>query len=198
MAFSPEIILLAFLLGPITGGGTPTDLVSLIEPADYFASRRLDAGAAHLLELASASPTDAKGGFQQLLAIRWLGENKDRLGEQREAVRRALGRLAEGPDGFARDYAQIALARIDGQPAPAPRAAPKDSLRDGLAWFPEDVSLAGVVDVRPSAGQRPAEDPQAQRQVRRVQAALLKAMPEEFREEMYRLAEAVGNWRLDR
>src|SRR6516165_2958640 len=110
----PEVILLAFLLGPIAGGGTQTDLASLIDPADYFSSRRVEVSSAHLLELASAHPTGARDGFRQLLAIRWLGENKDRLGEHQEAVRRALGRLAEGPDGFARDQARLALARLDG------------------------------------------------------------------------------------
>src|SRR6516164_3829283 len=124
----PAILLPLLLLGPLAG--TPTDLVAFVDPADYFASRRVEVGAGKLLELASGSPTDAKGTFQQLLAIRWLGENRDRLGEHQEAVRRALGRLAEGPDGFARDQARLALARLDGRPPPALHAAPKDSLRE--------------------------------------------------------------------
>ena len=107
MSFGPEIIFLALLLGPIAGGGTQTDLLSLIEPADYFASRRVEVGPAQMLGLASGSPTDARGDFQQLLAVRWLADNKDPLGDHLGAARQALARLAEGPDGFARDYANV-------------------------------------------------------------------------------------------
>jgi hypothetical protein len=197
-SLGPNIILLAMLLGPVTG--TPAELTALVDPADYFASRRINVGVASLLELASASPTDAKGTFQQLLAIRWLGENRDRHGEHQEAVRRALDRLARGPDGFARDQAQLALARIDGRPTPVLHAAPKDSLREALAWFPQGVSLAVALDARPPAGQRPdaQPDPDLERRVRHMPPLLLKGMPGQFREELYGMGEAVGNFRLDR
>jgi hypothetical protein len=179
--------------------GTPTDLLSLIEPADYFASRRLELGARNLLELASGNPSDAKGEVRQLLATRWLGENKDRLGEHQEAVHQALARLARGPDGIAADYARIALARIDGKPLPVPPAAPKDGLREALEWFPKDVSLAVVLDARAPPAERPAgPDPELLRRFQGALALFLKMMPGEGREELYRIAEGVGNLRLDR
>jgi hypothetical protein len=197
-ALGPTILLPLLLLGPLAG--TPIDLLALVDPADYFASRRIEVGAGSLRELASGSPADAKGLFQQLLAIRWLGENKDRLGEHREAVRRALDRLAQGPDGFARDQARVALARLDGRPPPALHAAPKDSLREALAWFPQDVSLVGVLDTRAPAGQQPAgrPDPELDRLARRLPPRVMSTMPPEAREELYRMGEAVGNFRLDR
>jgi hypothetical protein len=195
---SDVLLILAFLLGPTVGSATPTDLVSLIDPADYFASRRMEVGSAQMLDQVSAKRADARSSLLRLLAIRWLGENKDRLGEDREAVRQVLEQIAKGTDEFARDHAQIALARIDGKPIPVLRTAPKDSLRDGLAWFPEDVNLAAVCDSRAPAGQRPAAESRADRQLQRILAGLLKTMPEEAREEVFRFAEAVGNVRLDR
>ena len=38
-SLGPEILVLALLLGPVTGA--PTDLVALVDSADYFASRRV-------------------------------------------------------------------------------------------------------------------------------------------------------------
>jgi hypothetical protein len=193
----PESVLLLFVLSVITSG-TQTDLVSLVEPADYFASRRVEANARTMLELASGGPTEARDRFRQLLAIRWLGENKDRLGEHQEAVRRAMGRLADSADEFVQDRARLALARLDGKPAPRLHAAPKDNLREALAWFPEDVSLAGAIDARGPPGERPVADADTIRQVERLRAQLLKLFPAAAREELYSMGEAVGNWRMDR
>jgi hypothetical protein len=200
-AFGILAIELMFLFACVTSGGIQTDLLSFIDPADYFASRRVDLRAGNMLELASASPTDAQSAVRQLLAVRWLGENKDRLGEHQEAVRQSLVRLARGPDGFAADYAQTALARIDGKPVPVPRAAPNDALREALEWFPKDVSLAMVLDTRPPPGGRPvaAPDPELGRHFQRVAALYLKmGMPGDAQEALYRFAESVGDWRLDR
>jgi hypothetical protein len=198
MAFLGNLLPLMFLFACVANGGIRTDLLSLVEPADYFASRRVELVTRNMLELASASPTDARGEVRQLLAVRWLGENKDRLGEQQQAVRQALARLARGPEGFAADYAQTALARLDGKPAPVPRAAPKDGLREALGWFPKDVSLALVLDARPPTAGRPAADPELGRHYQRVLALYVKTMPADAREELYRFAEGVGNVRLDR
>jgi hypothetical protein len=200
VVFEPTFFLLAFILGPIVGGGPSPDLLSLVAPDEYFASRRVEVRPAKMLQLASDSPADVRGGVQQLLAIRWLAENKGRLGEHQDAVRRALGRLADGPEGFARDHARIALARLDDKPTPVLGHAPKDSLREALAWFPADVNLAGVIDARAPAGQPSAapRDGEAERQFLRLQARLLKVLPEDSREEVYRLVEAVGSCRIDR
>jgi hypothetical protein len=205
MAVSGLLALVLLLISGCVADGTPIDLLTLIEPADYFAARRVEVTATTLLELAAGSPIDARGEARQLLALRWLGENKGRLGEQREAVRLALDRLARGPDGFAADYARIALARIDGTSLPAPRAAPKYSLRDALTWFPKDVSLVGVVDTCAPAGAQATAAPDAgsDRLLRRLSALYLNAlspnrMNDTVREEFYRFVEGVGNLRLDR
>ena len=57
----PELLLLLFSLSFITGGAQ-TDLVAIVEPADYFASRRVEANARTMLELASGSPTEVGTG----------------------------------------------------------------------------------------------------------------------------------------
>jgi hypothetical protein len=197
VSLGPEILVLLLALRSL-GGSAPLDLVGLVDPADYFAARHVDATPRNLLALASASPTDAAGRFRQLLAIRRLADTADRLGEHRAAVRQALTRLAEEADGFARDHARIALARIDGKPTPVLHVVPPDSLREALAWFPADVTLAGALDVRAPPGRQAAAGAEAKRQAERVQALLLKSLPGQAREAVYQFAEAVGDCRLDR
>src|SRR3954469_8579941 len=102
-----EFILIIMLLYP-AGGGMPNDLGSFLEPADYFNSRRIEAQPKSLLELASKPAPGAEASAAQLLAIRWLADNKDKLGDDKDAVRKALQKLAEGPAGFARDHATLA------------------------------------------------------------------------------------------
>ena len=51
-----------------------------------------------MLEAASKTPTSPQANLTQLLAIRWLGEHKDRLGDSKQAVHTALQKLADGPE----------------------------------------------------------------------------------------------------
>src|SRR5438876_4809752 len=176
-----QVLIMALFISPAAGGGIQPDLVSALDPADYFFSRRVEGGVKNMLEAASKAPTNSQGGLTQLLAIRWLGEHKDRLGDNKEAVRTALQKLAEGPNGFARDYAQLALARIDDKPFPILQTIPKEGVRPALEWFPNDVNLAGVIDLRPPAGQKPAakRDEELEKQFQRLQAQFMKMFPEQ-------------------
>lgn len=194
-----QVLVMALFLSPSAGAGIQPDLVSVIDPAEYFFSRRVEGGAKNMLEAATKAPTNPQGSLTQLLAIRWLGEHKARLGDSKEAVHTALQKLADGPEGSARDYAQLALARIDDKPFPVLHTIPKEGVRPGLEWFPNDVNLAGVIDVRPPAGQKSAKrDDELEKQFKRLQTQLMKMMPEEAKEEFYKFAESVGNIRVDR
>src|SRR5262245_42811620 len=146
-------VVLGLLLGPASGA-LPSDLVSLLNAEAYFQNNNIPVQADKLIELAAKAPADNKGRIGQLLAIRWLEENAGKLGGQKQAAQAALHKLATGPQGFARDYAARALARIDGKPAPVLHPAPKDSLRQALEWFPEDMALVAAMELRPTPGQK--------------------------------------------
>src|SRR5947209_2671889 len=103
------------LLGLGSTGGAPRDLVSLMDSADYFLPRQIEIKPDNLLRLAVKKPEDARSELVQLLAIRWLGENGDQLGIQKEAVQKALRQMTAGPDDFAKDYAAAALAKLEGK-----------------------------------------------------------------------------------
>ena len=151
MAFAglQVIFLLAMALG---NGGVPVELAQLIDPADYFAPRNIEVKPENLLTVATKAPADAKESFNQLLAIRWLGDNKDNLGSNKDAVRKGLAKLAVAENETVRQYARAALARIDGKVAPA-RSIPKNSVRlQALEWFPTEVTLAAALDLRAPPG----------------------------------------------
>jgi hypothetical protein len=196
----PEIIIM-LLLSLGGGGDFPNDLVSLIDAGDYFPPRGVELKADNLVQVASKAPTDAKEGLAQLLAIRWLGENQDQLGGSKEAVRKTLQPLAEGPEGFARDYARTALGRIDGKSPVGLRSMPKDSVRtQALEWFPEEVEMAGAFDLRPPAGQTssPEQDQFRAKQFKQIQSYVNQLIPNQAKDEVYIFAETVGNVRIDR
>jgi hypothetical protein len=190
------IFLLAMALG---SGGVPVELAQFIEPADYFAPRNVEVKPESLLAVATKAPADAKEGFKQLLAIRWLGDNKDQLGSSKEAVRKGLQQLAEGRDEAVKDYARTALARIDGKPAPA-RVMPKNSVRlQALEWFPQEVTLASALDLRALPGKEiGAAQVEAEKLLKHVQAEVNKLIPNTAKDEIYIFTETVGNVRLDR
>jgi hypothetical protein len=137
-------ILTALLV--LVGGTGGRDTLDVIIAEHYFESRKIQPKVATLLEMARTEPRTGKDQVRQLLAIRWLGEN--RVEQARETLRPiAAGKHAQDAAGFARDYAQEALARIDGRPVPR-RTMPPDSLREGMSWFPADADLFGAIDFR--------------------------------------------------
>jgi|GEM_PF-3814462 len=201
MAFAGgSVVMLGLLLGLGGGGNVPHDLASLVELEDYFSRGSIETKPEVLLPLAGKSPSDAKESFTQLLAIRWLGENAAQLGTHKEAVRKSLQQLAQGPEGFARDYAQVAQARVEGKP-PSPRAFAKDCVRqEAFAWFPEQVMMAGAFDLRAAPGQKTesAHEQAIVKELRQIQNHLQKLIPNAAKDEIYIFAETVGNVRVDR
>src|SRR5690349_11407500 len=84
MSFSIGLMELLFLLG-WTSGLPANDLVSLIPLADYFSSRGVTVNAREIMALATKEPSTPRAQAQQLLAIRWLGENADATKKQEAA-----------------------------------------------------------------------------------------------------------------
>jgi hypothetical protein len=188
--FAEWIVLLAGAIGlPVT------DLASLIDPADYFQTRNVEVKVEKMLELAAKDPADGPTQMAQLLALRWLAQHPaeakkaDQARETLTAV--AEGKKAQDLHGFAKEYAQKALAKLDGKPAPAPRKVPADSVRtDALRWFPTKATVFGAVDFRAS-GDLPAVD-------EGLIGRLLALTPGMIKGEVYRFADQTGNVRLDR
>lgn len=177
---------------------TPTDLLSLIHADDYFQLRKIEVGIDKMAELAAKDPINGKTQIQQLLALRYLGDDADAVKKLPEhgAVIKLLTEIANGTKaqdahGFARDYASRALAKLEGK-MPEPRPMPKDSLRsDAFAWFPTAATLIGAVDFRGGGGDA-SDDLAALRKL------LTGQMPPEQREEIYAVVEELGNVRIDR
>jgi WD40 repeat protein len=187
--------LLDLLILIFFGSGYSNDLVSLIDAEAYFKSRQMEVRTAAMVARAGQDPTNGKASVAQLLAIRWLGEHADQMRQEpraREVLTQiALGRKGQDPQGFAREYAQHALARLDGKPVPL-WLLPENSVReDALKWFPDSVVLVGALDLR-----RPTKGTLTEEKlftiVREHQARVRPAS------EIYKLAETVGNVRLDR
>ncbi len=165
------------------------DLVSAFSVEDYFAYRGVEVKPEEMLKLAQKTPADARDGIAQLLAIRWLGEK--RVQAAREPLEQiAQGKLGPDPHGFARDYARWSLARLIDKPPPE-HGPPKDSLREALRWFPEEVTFFGALDLHGLAGLQAVPEEE-------LRALLAKVMPREIKHEVYKFADAVGNIRIDR
>ena len=186
------------LLLAAAGGGSSNDLVSCIDPTHYFESRRVRLRVPEMLALVYMKPqTGSKARIQQLLAIRWLGDHPaearkdDKVRPMLEAI--AKGKWTPDDQGFAKEYAARALARIDGKEPPAPRPVPVDSLRsEAFSWFPQgkvgDSVLAAGVDLRTSGKMKGS--------VAEGLYGLL--VTDAGREEFYKSVESSGNDRLDR
>jgi len=176
---------------------SPThDLVSLLRAEDYFKSRQIALEAGGLVKLAATEPADGKAQLQQLLAIRWLGENPAKVEKTKEArdilEQIAAGKKAQDRHGFAKLYARQALARLDRKPLPVAATAPAAGLHpEAFAWFPADTNVVAGMELRPRHTTLPdASDP--------IRQLLAETMPGREREQFYQAVEALGNIRLDR
>jgi hypothetical protein len=177
------------------GGNGSKDLVSLVDAPQYFKSRGIELKLEKMLELAGKTPADGKEQVQQLLAIRWLGEHPEavkKTGNARETLRAiADGKQGKDPQGFAADYARLALARLDGKDVSL-HPLPLGSVRgEALAWFPKKCTIFGAADMRPPRG-LPEErsNPLAD--------AINRMMPPREKEQFFTHVERMGNIRIDR
>jgi hypothetical protein len=189
--FGPMEMLLVLLM---SAAGQPTDLVSLLSPQDYFKTQGIEVSTDKLVELAGKNPVDGGAQLAQLLALRSLGEDGDfkkaaNYQAQRQIIEDiAAGKKAQDKTGFAKEYAQRALAQIDGtkppaRPAPGPRA-------EGLTWFPTSATFVAGLESRPSAVPAPRQ--------KSLALEILKSMPPDSKKGFYSAVEGLGNIRIDR
>ena len=183
-----EVLMLALL----SGGIGSNDLVSLVQPTHYFQTRQIEVTIDKMVELAGREPKDATTQIQQLVALRHLTDETDSLKKATNypAHRQALEQIAQGkkgadPLGFAQDYAQRVLGKLDGTKREPVKTKP--IRQDALSWFPADVSLGMALDMRQTHVL--AGDPLKE---------LLKLMPEREKKEMYDHIEKSGNLRIER
>src|SRR5262249_20404909 len=136
------------------GGGVQSgDLVTYLPAEAYFRSRSIPVNLDNMIYLAVKEPKDGEAQVKQLMCLRMLAEQPDLFKKGKDkaealtALRKiASGELANDKQGFAKEYAERAMAVLDGGKAPTQAAGPP--LDDGLTWFPAAATLAGVVDSR--------------------------------------------------
>jgi len=178
------------------GGTSSNDIVSLLDAQDYFAFHKIDVTPERMTELASAAPDSPQAQIQQLLAIRWLGDHPEAARRTKSAQATleqiAAAKKAQDEVGFAKEYAQRALARLAGRP-PRPRPAlPANSVaKDALAWFPESAVFFGSMDLR-RAGDIPPID------LAPIQQFLVKSVPQAEKTAIYNVVDRLGNVQVDR
>jgi hypothetical protein len=132
---------------------SPCDLVTCIDADAYFQARHIAVTAERLQDRAAEEPADNAGQLARLLAIRWLGEHRVRAAGGTLWLL-ARGPVASDPHGFAQEYAARALARLDGKPfGRGPTRA--NWLREGLQWFPENVTCVAALDLTVAWANKP-------------------------------------------
>jgi hypothetical protein len=192
LASFPAIIMLVAL-----GSDGATDLVSMLDAPAYFKSRNIRVTTDNMMKHAGKTPSRGKEEISQLLAIRWLGEHPASVKENKAGLNLlkqiAVGEKGKDAQGFAADYARLALARLEGKTVVL-QTLPADSVRgDALGWFPKQCTIFGSFDLRPPKGAGVAVGTGET-----LRNLLAKEMPARAREEMYSFVDKVGNLRLDR
>ncbi len=185
-----EILVLALL----SGGASSTDLVALIPPEHYFKSRDIEISPARAVELANMDPKTPKAQIMQLTALRYLFDETEALKKSPRYLghRQAIEPIAQGKNaqdglGFAKEYAQRVLRKLDAGKPDVIKLPPVRE--DALSWFPAHVKLVAAFDFRHARVQAFAPDPVRD---------LLKMLPDDAKREMYNYLEQVGNIRLER
>ena len=83
-----------FLMLALGAGGQFSDVASLISPEDYYRSRNVALDAKQLRQLAANEPKDGKAQLQQLLALRVLAADPDKVRND-QAVLQLLRGIAD-------------------------------------------------------------------------------------------------------
>ncbi len=187
---------LAILL-MFTGGRS--DLLNFVEPDHYFQSRNVPLNVQKMAELAVQSPNDPKAQVQQLLALRWLEENAEKVKKTHnfQAIhdkieKIAQGQLAQDLQGFAKGYAQYTLVAFGDKIKIPPLVVPENSVRqDALRWFPQGATFAAVLDFR-------MDYSMGRKRIDAVRDQIFGMMPPDSREEFYQNLEKMGNLQMDR
>ncbi len=180
------------VLALVSGGMNSTDLVALLPPAHYFQSRQIQVSIDRMIDIALTEPTTPKAQIMQLTALRYLADETDNIKKannyatNRDAIEQiAQGKKANDPAGFAKEYAQRVLLKLDAKKTDPVKSQPLRE--DALNWFPADVRIAFAVGMQqPTSG---PNDPLKE---------LLKLMPDAAKREMYDHVEKLGNIRVER
>jgi hypothetical protein len=186
-----EILMLLFL----SGGGMNTDLASLLPAPTYFKSRGIDISVEKAAELAGKDPVDGKAQIGQLVALKYLADEAVKLKsspnyEQHRQLLAAIaaGKKANDPQGFAKEYADAVLTRLDGKTVTA--AAPAAALRDDAArWFPANANILAALDTRMAGAGGLAKSNFGE---------MFKMFPQEMLQTAFGVVEKIGNVRIDR
>jgi hypothetical protein len=188
--FGPGIF---FVFAVMTGGTSSTDLIALVQPKHYFQYRDWEPSIDKMVDIAFEDPKDAKAHVAQLTCLRYLADESAALkksakyADQRKMLEViAKGERAQDEVGFAKEYAQRVLDKLDGTKPAAVKA--KSIREDSLNWFPAEATLAGAIDVV-QARQPGAPD---------ALKDLVKMMRDNDRRELYNVIEKCGNIRLER
>jgi len=174
------------------------DVLSLIDPADFFKSRNVPVTLEKMVELATTPAANPKAEISQLLALRYLAEDAAvKKAPNLAEILKKVEEVAEGkkgPDtaGFAAEYARRTAVALGSKLAPPKAGAPDDSVRqDAMNWFPKTAGFVAGIDLR-QGGRGLTKDAAEMRQ------KLVKFMPAMAKDELYRMVEETGNLRLDR
>ena len=185
-----EILVLAIM----TGGTSSTDVIALVQPKHYFQYREWEPSIDKMVDIAFEDPKDAKTQVAQLTSLRYLADESEALkkspkyADQRRMIEAiAQGKKAQDPEGFAKDYANRVLMKLDNAKPAAMK--PRPIREDALGWFPSDASLAGAIDLAQARQAVGATDPIKE---------LLKILPDREKKQMYSFIEKSGNVRLER
>ena len=186
----PGILMLAMLSG--ASGGT--DVIALVQPTHYFQHRGWEPSVDKMTDMAGEDAKGAKGQIAQLTCLRYLADEaaalkkSDRYAEHRKTLEAiAKGKQAQDPHGFAQDYANRVLRKLDNTKPEAVKVRPLRE--DALSWFPTNATLAGAIDLHQARLPDTAKDPIKD---------LLKLMPDRAKKEMYSHIEQCGNIRIER
>lgn len=179
-----------------SSGLPANDLASLIATDDYFSSRNVTLNTKEMTALAGKEAKDPKEQIQQLVAIRWLGENTAAVKKDpaaREVLEQiAAGKKAQDKHGFSKGHALQALARLDGKPLPPLTTMPEGSLLEALSLFPESMTLAGGHDLRSG------KTVSSEAVLDTARRLFVKNIREPERRQAYDVIDVLGNVRVDR
>lgn len=174
------------------GSVNANDWMMMVQPAEYFKSRRIEPTLDRMIDFAIADIKTPKAQIRQLAALMHLQNESERFKSAKnyESNRMAIEEVAAGqrgadPAGFGQEYAQRLLDKLDGKKIAPPKHQP---LRlDALDWFPADTRLALAFDMR-----------NLQDISGHARKEILATLSEYYRLHLYDQLESMGNVRVDR
>lgn len=173
--------------------GGASDVLDLVDSASYWKAQDVERTVAALTaQLDAKDVVGARAAsVRNLMAIRALGELKDKAALER------LKRLVNDPAPFVSDYAKQAIASIEGV---AYRRAPvsPEKMKSDLALLP--TGCAAVLQTSVSGGAPVSYDKVFEAMKATIpqgDQAELDRMREKITEQLIRLTDATGNFRIE-